>query len=434
MDVIIVGAGAAGLMAAKQLTEAGQKVLVLEARDRLGGRIYTLNDKAFEPPAEAGPEYIHGKLRVTMELLKEAGIKYQETQGDMWQVTEGKWKKGFQLEEEQDVLLARLKEVKENISIAEFMRRYFAEEKYRALRNSFTSYIEGYYAGDTQTTSALAFLEEWSSEDYQQYRPKGGYGQLIQFLADKSIEGGALIQLSTVVKEIRWLKDQVEVLDVAHHSYAAKKVIVTIPLGLWLAEENSKGVISWSPSIAEKHEAAKQMGFGGAIKILLLFKEPFWQKLLFEKQPEVDLTNAGFIISDAPVPTWWTQLPEDSTLLTGWLAGPNALKLEHSNDEEIMEQALASLQQIFKKNKDFLKEKLLLWRVYNWVADPFTRGAYAYSTIGTKEARKILMQPVDNTLFFAGDAFYEGLEMGTVEAALTSGQRVCTEVLATLSS
>ena len=69
MDVIIIGAGAAGLMAAKKLTDAGQKVCVLEARDRIGGRIYTLNDKAFEHPAEAGPEYIHGNLKVTLTLL-----------------------------------------------------------------------------------------------------------------------------------------------------------------------------------------------------------------------------------------------------------------------------------------------------------------------------------------------------------------------------
>jgi monoamine oxidase len=71
-------------------------------------------------------------------------------------------------------------------------------------------------------------------------------------------------------------------------------------------------------------------------------------------------------------------------------------------------------------------------QIFNWTADPFTRGAYAFSTTGTEEARKIMMHPVEETLFFAGDAFYDGLEMGTVEAALTSGLRVCEEVLAAL--
>ncbi len=430
MDVIIIGAGAAGLMAAKKLTDAGQKVCVLEARNRLGGRIYTLNDTAFKHPDEAGPEYIHGNLKVTLNLLKEAGIDYEEIDGDMWAVTNGKWSKGMEFNQDQQSLMKRLKELKENISIAEFFDRYFAEEKYASLRSSLTSYIEGYYAGNIQQTSALAFFKEWSNEDEQQYRPKGGYGKMIQYLADKSIEGGALIQLSTVVKQIRWLKDQVEVIDETHHSYIARKVIVTVPLGVWLAEENSKGDITYSPALTPKQEAAKQMGFGSAIKILLLFKEPFWEELSLEQQPEVDLKRTGFIISDQEIRTWWTQLPVRSSLLTGWMAGPKAFLVKDADDETILLKSLDSLSNIFNISATGLKPKLLSWHIFNWTADPFTRGAYAFSTTGTKEARKILMQPVEGTLFFAGEALYDGLEMGTVEAALISGLRVSDEVLA----
>lgn len=430
MDVIIIGAGAAGLMAAKKLTEAGQKVCVLEARDRIGGRIYTLNHKTVELPTEAGPEFIHGNLEVTLNLLKEAGIDYEEIDGDMWAVTNGNWTRGREFNQDQELLMERLKQLKENISIAEFFNRYFANEKYVSLRSSLTSYIEGYYAGNIQQTSALTFFNEWSNEDEQQYRPKGGYGKMIQYLADKSMEEGALIQLSTVVKEIRWLKDQVEVIDDTHHSYIARKVIVTVPLGVWLAEENLKGAITYSPALTQKQEAAEQMGFGSAIKILLLFKKPFWEKLSLEQQPEVDLKQTGFIISDQEIRTWWTQLPQRSSLLTGWMAGPKALLAKDADDETILLKSFEALSNIFNINANHLKQQLVSWHIFNWTADPFTRGAYAFSTTGTKEACKILMQPVEGTLFFAGEALYDGLEMGTVEAALISGLRVSDEVLA----
>ncbi len=91
MDIIIVGAGAAGLMAAKKLSGAGFKVCVLEARNRMGGRIYTINDLQLAIPVEGGAEFIHGNLEVTFNLLKEAGIDKQEIKGEVWQVREGRW-------------------------------------------------------------------------------------------------------------------------------------------------------------------------------------------------------------------------------------------------------------------------------------------------------------------------------------------------------
>jgi monoamine oxidase len=235
-----------------------------------------------------------------------------------------------------------------------------------------------------------------------------------------------------VVKEIRWGKGRVEVFDESHHSYNAHKVIVTVPLGVWMAEENSKGPITYSPALTHKQEAAKQMGFGSAIKILLFFKEAFWEELSLPQQPEVDLKRTGFIISEEEIPTWWTQLPDKSSMLTGWVAGPKAFALKDAPNETVLSKSIVSLSKIFNIRAEVLQEQLLSWQVFNWSADPFTRGAYAFSTTGTEEARKELMQPVEGTLFFAGDAFYDGLEMGTVEAALTSGLRACEEVLTAL--
>ena len=101
--------------------------------------------------------------------------------------------------------------MKEDISIAEFIKQFFAEDKYENLRKSLASYIEGYYSGKTERSSAKAFLEEWLSEDEQQYRPVGGYGKIINYLAESCTKKGTIIHLSTVVKEIKWQKGYVEV-------------------------------------------------------------------------------------------------------------------------------------------------------------------------------------------------------------------------------
>ncbi|MDF2434452.1 MAG: hypothetical protein JWP44_4083, partial [Mucilaginibacter sp.] len=89
--------------------------------------------------------------------------------------------------------------------------------------------------------------------------------------------------------------------------------------------------------------------------------------------------------------------------------------------EEILQQSLRSLSNIFKLDPDELKDKLVSFNIANWTNEPFTRGSYAYDTIATPASRKLLNEPANNTLFFAGEYLYDGPAMGTVEAALTSG-------------
>ncbi len=428
MDVIIIGAGAAGLMAAKQLSASGLKVCVLEARDRMGGRINTINEQGYHQAIEGGAEFIHGNLRMTLELLKEAELEKKEIKGEVWQVIKGKWTQESEFFKHSELVIAKLKEVTEDISIADFMERYFAANEYESLRNSLTSYVEGYYSGEIAKTSSKSFLEEWMSEDDEQYRPSGGYGKMIDYLADSSRKAGTVIQLSTVVKEIRWSKGKVEVIDESHQSYFAHKVIITVPLGVWLAGD-VKGAIKYKPEIPGKTEAAKQMGFGAVIKVLLDFKEPFWEDEAIEKSCNAPTGNFHIAISDNTVPTWWRQQPDHSTLLTGWLSGPKALEAKDKTDENILSAAIDSVSSIFNVTPDFLREKLNWWKVFNWTKDPFTRGSYSYSTLYSPEARMILAEPVDDTLFFAGEALYNGPETGTVEAALTSGMEVASKIM-----
>lgn len=416
-------------MAAKELSAAGLKVQVLEARNRIGGRIHTIA-QPLSNGVEAGAEFIHGNLPTTLQFLEEAGIQKLPLQGEVYQVTGGEWKQENDFFKNAELVVSKLKELQQDQSIATFLTEHFGEEKYAGLRQSLTSYIEGYYSGEPTKVSALSFLEEWMSEDEQQYRPTDSYGKMIDYLADTCKRSGAIIQLSTVVKEVRWQKGQVEVFDTLHRSYITHKVVVTVPLGVWSAEENAAGAINYNPAIPAKTEAAKQMGFGAAIKVLLDFKDAFWEAAEVSEQTGVNVSDFHMVLTDMPITTWWTQLPRRSTLLTGWLSGPKAEAMKNEDDRFVVQKALESLAVIFNVEIQILREKLQWSKVCNWTTDSFTRGSYSYSTLQTDAARKTLLEPVENTLFFAGEALYEGPEMGTVEAALTSGRSVASKILA----
>lgn len=429
MEVIIIGAGAAGLMAAKELSDAGLSVCVLEARDCIGGRIHTIRESNIGILAEGGAEFIHGNLEITLNLLKEAGIDKQEITGEFWNVINGQWTQENDFFNNAHLVIEHLENLKEDISISDFLKQFFIDEKYERLRKSLTSYVEGYYSGKAERTSAKAFLEEWMSEDEQQYQPAGGYGEMINYLAESCRKAGVIIQLSAVVKEIIWQKGHAEVIDTEGKSLVASKVIVTVPLGVWLAAKNSKGAIVYSPALRSKAEAVKEMGFGDVIKVLIEFENIFWEDNAIIQQTKTDTHRLHMVLSDMSIPTWWTQSPIHTPLLTGWLSGPKAQEMKNDNDEQILLQSLNSLSHIFKIDSNDLKKKMRWWKVFNWSNDPFTRGSYSYSTLHTAKARTVVMEPVENTLFFAGEALYEGPEMGTVEAALISGLKVSSKIL-----
>ncbi|RYZ99000.1 MAG: FAD-dependent oxidoreductase [Sphingobacteriaceae bacterium] len=429
-DVLIIGAGAAGLMAASQLVKAGKKVTVLEARNHTGGRIHTLRNTLFFKNAELGAEFIHGNLPITLALLKDARIAYHTSAGEMWEYCDGSFKKSEQFAEGWDLLLKKLKQLKKDMPINDFVQQQFAEEKYAALRENVWNYVSGYDTADPRKASAFALRNEWLHEDENaQYRITNGYCSLIKYLAGISKSAGNEIILNAVVKEVLWKKGDVKVTTTDDVIYEAEKVIIALPLGVLQADKHEIGAISFHPAIPEQNTAINSMGFGAIIKVLLKFDKPFWEGKDIEGLAGQSLKNMGFLFTEEAIPTWWTQTPQHSALLTGWLGGPAANdKKDHSADEILM-LVLISLSNVFKISTEELKAKLIAWHVANWTAEPYTRGSYAYDTIESPAARKVLVKPVENTLYFAGEYLYDGPAMGTVEAALTSGMKTAGKVL-----
>ncbi len=423
-DVIIIGAGASGLMAAKILCEAKKKVCILEARDRIGGRVHTFMKTGFSKPVEGGAEFIHGNLDLTISLLKKAGIKYYETEGTLWQSKNKALIKRKDFIAHADQLMKKLKGVDHDISIAELLKKYFADPKYEEMKISLQQYMEGYNAADINYASSLALKEEWENQDDAQYRIEGGYGPLLEHIKNDCLQNKCSIYLNTIAKNIEWKENDVEVMTSENKKFYSDKIIITVPLP-FLTGKINEGAISFEPAIPAITQAAKQIGYGGVIKIVLEFTNAFWET--GERKTEDML----FIFSEEKIPTWWTQLPDKTPMLCGWLAGPKADALANENDNSILQNALYSLSAIFNVEIKFLQQHLTGSHVHNWIKDPFSKGAYSYNSITTAAAKKILSTPVANTLFFAGEALDKNSN-ATVDAALHSGKDVAEKVLGVL--
>lgn len=426
-EILIVGAGATGLMAAYTLSKAGKKVAILEARNRFGGRIHTLDGSSFFKHAELGAEFIHGNLPVTLQLLKEAGIDYYSASGEMWHYDKGVFSNDPQQMEDWDMLMKKLNALKTDITIGDFLQQEFSEGKYDDLRISVTRFVAGFDTADIHKASAFALRQEWQADDEDaQYRIDGGYCKMMDYLVNESKASGAQLFLNTVVKDIYWEGKQVKIVTADGVNYKAEKVIIALPLGVLQAENT----ITFYPPIHEHTGAIQQMGFGAIIKILLEFRDIFWEDEETTKVAGHSLKEMGFLLSNEEIPTWWTQYPKHSTVLTGWLGGPNAEAKKDTPNEELLQQAIQSLANVFKRDVEDLKTNLVTWNVINWTADPFTLGSYAYDTIEAPDARRTLSNPVNDTIYFAGEYLYDGPAMGTVEAALSSGLDAAKKILA----
>ena len=421
--IFIIGAGASGLMAGCILVKAGYKVTILEARDRIGGRIHTITDDQGRK-IELGAEFIHGDLPVTLALLKEAGIRYETAGGEMWRYQNG----SFSQEEEQtegwEELLDRLQKLDKDIDLSSFLEHHFPGEKYTTLKESVRDFVAGYDTADPNKASTFALRKEWANEDEDaQHRLTNGYCEMVNYLANEIKLYGGAVRLNNVVTSIKWSTGDVIVSTSDHIEYQSDKVLIALPLGV-LQSEVSAGGIKFIPEIPIQKGALQDIGFGAIIKILLQFKDSFW-----EKANGVNMKNMGFIFSEEKIPTWWTQAPRHETLLTGWLGGPAATDLKMASEDELFEIALKSLSNIYKVSTEILKQNLFSYHIINWTNDPFTFGSYAYDMVGSWDARKVLNKPINNTIFFAGEYLYEGAAMGTVEAALTSAKSVVNIIL-----
>jgi len=409
--IIIIGAGAAGLMAARKLAAAGYGVTVLEANDRIGGRIHTIQPPGFLKPIEEGAEFMHGKLPLTMELLKEADIPYQQVSGNMVRVKNGEWFTQEEFIAGWDELMDRMANLKNDLTLTDLLQKYFSDDKYALLRQSAQRFAEGFDVAEPAEVSVFGLRDEWSHEEEAQYRISGGYTQVMEYLQKAGMADGCIVHTSSTVKTIRWQRRQVEVITADGRAFTAQKAIITLPLGVLQAAPQHSTAISFEPAITAQTQALQQIGFGSVVKVIIQFSERFW--LRYKE-------DIGFILSEEAIRTWWTYAPDTDAILTGWLGGPKSARYTTADDNTVLQDALQSLANIFSMPVNEIRSLVTASHIARWQNNPGSLGAYSYNKLFTTNARALLNKPVQDTLFFAGEGLYDGMNGGTVEAALQS--------------
>lgn len=434
-STIIVGAGAAGLAAARDLSRAGGEIVVLEARDRIGGRVYTVRDPESSVPIELGAEFVHGKSPALWQIANAAHLRLYEVSGRHCYFDEGKLSKSPDFWKQIESLMDQMKSSSADQSVRDFLEGLPDDEETARAKAMVTRYVEGFQAAEIDRIGVrglVVFNEASDSIDGDaSFRFENGYDSLMQALRAEAESYGARFHLNTIVKKIHWASDEVRVNSEPAAEYSAASVIVTVPLSI-LQRGSSDGVVFFVPDLpASKQVAISRLVMGNVLKINLRFRERFWEdaKLWDEKAERVNFKDAGFFhYPQTLLPTWWTQLPIRAPLLVGWAGGPGADRLRSLGASAILDQAIESLALIFNIPANEVRAQLQASYIHDWHDDPFSRGAYSYLPVNGLEDQQVLSEPLDNKLFFAGEATSVG-HIGTVHGAIQSGQRAAQEIL-----
>jgi len=286
-DVVVIGAGAAGLAAASELAANGRFVRVVEARDRLGGRIFTHREPDLSVPLELGAEFIHGRSKATLEWLTRANLLAVDASQTRWTNFGSK-----QLVSTNDIFddlkraLRKVRTPSRDIPFASFLNDHARGKLPPRLRTFARMLVEGFDAADTRLVSAFEILDELNGSgaaDAPTFRPLYGYGSLIDAVYATLSRERARVQLNSIVHEVQWERGAVRVQGTQFgrpFSIVASQAVVTLPLGVLQRAPEASGSVRFTPELPSRKRAALSMLVAGpVIKVVMRFREAFWETL-----------------------------------------------------------------------------------------------------------------------------------------------------------
>jgi monoamine oxidase len=436
-DVAVVGAGIAGLEAARRLKRAGLTVVVLEARDRVGGRIETHHDPGWAAPIDLGAEFIHGRPPALLDALHASGVRARAMPERHHLFRHGRlvdgakpWKHALELTED----LGEEERTVDALLRSPAWRRRAPVETRKLAR----AYLEGFNAADLARASVQAIADQQEaaeriSGDWMG-RPTGGYGALPLRLAHtlaRAGKGRASLRLGVIVTRVAWQPGRVTLHaraadDTPLRPVKARAAVITVPLGVLQAQPPTPGALLFAPGLpAPVRHALDGMVMGAVTKVVLRLNGSPWRRGRADR--------IGFIhVPGAPFPTFWSATDGPRPIIVAWAGGPAADRLRGASEAQLRAAATATLARAFGwTHQQFLRlVDGALVRV--WADDPFARGAYSYVKVGHREAGRALAAPIAGTLFLSGEATDVEGWSGTVHGALESGARAARDVLAVL--
>lgn len=425
-DTIVVGAGIAGVAAANLLSRAGQRVVIVEARDRVGGRLWTDRSAGF--CVDLGASWIHGVDGNPLTDLVEAfGIDTVEFTVGAFQ-PDGRpianYSPSFELLDpvaaqrwaddvhEVDEVLERVIAASEAgqsyaaVAAQALATRGWDTERVQRVWEFYRHRTEEQCGAHISEVAAHGLDEDVISGDEVVF--PGGYDQLVLRLAR-----GLDIRLNQVVTSVVWSAERARV-DTATGTFDARNVVVTVPLGVL-----KSGAIQFVPALPpEVADPIERLGMGVFVKVFLQFPQRFWPSDVYAMRQHGAVGDAWY--------SWYDGSGSSGEpMLLTFAGGPRGREVEAMTDEQVVASALASLRQIYG---DGIPNPLNHW-VTRWGADPYSLGSYSHVAVGAShEDHDAMATSVGGVVHLAGEATWS-TDPATVNGALLSGHRAAERVL-----